>query len=110
MPGTRKTALPWGRATAVRVAAVALWLVVWQVGSVALAQPLILPGPLEVLSALAGLVRAPGFWSKVGFSIARIVGGCALAYAVAGLLAWASAASRAGSHFSSTYPQVGGSA
>lgn len=95
MPGTRKTALPWGRATAVRVAAVALWLVVWQVGSVALAQPLILPGPLEVLSALAGLVRAPGFWSKVGFSLARIVGGCALAYAVAGLLAWASAASRA---------------
>lgn len=95
MPGARKTALPWGRATAVRVAAVALWLVAWQVGSVALAQPLILPGPLEVLSALAGLVRAPGFWSKVGFSLARIVGGCALAYAVAGLLAWASAASRA---------------
>ncbi len=79
---------------AVRVAAVALWLVAWQVGSVALAQPLILPGPLEVLSALAGLVHAPGFWSKVGFSLVRIVDGCALAYAVAGLLAWASAASR----------------
>ena len=81
------------RPTAAHAAAVALWLVAWQLASVALAQPLILPGPVEVLSALGGLVSTPTFWSKVGFSLARIVGGCALAYAVAGLLAWASGAS-----------------
>ena len=94
MARLRETSPGQGRATAVRVAAVALWLVVWQLASVALAQPLILPGPVEVLASLSGLVRTPAFWSKVGFSFVRIVGGCALAYVVAGLLAWASGASR----------------
>ena len=84
-------AMPARRAQA--VVAWALWLVAWQLVSWAVAQPLLLPGPVEVAQALATLVATPGFWGKVGFSAARITGGCALAYGAALALAAASHAS-----------------
>lgn len=74
---------------------VAGWLVVWQFASALLGQPLILPGPVEVARALAGLLGTAGFWGKVGFSFARIAGGCALAYVCAGALAALAHRSRA---------------
>ena len=57
--------------------------------------PVLLPGPLEVAAALVRLVPSAGFWGKVGFSAARILGGLALAYALAAALAWAAAAAPA---------------
>ncbi len=79
------------RATAERVAAVALWLAVWQAASVAVRQQLILPGPVDVAVALAGLVGTPSFWAKVGFSALRIMGATLAAYVAAVSLALASA-------------------
>ena len=79
------------RATAERVAAVALWVCVWQAASVAVRQQLILPGPVDVAVALAGLVCSGAFWAKVGFSALRIVGATLAAYVAAISLALASA-------------------
>ncbi len=81
--------------TSSNLAAVAFWLLVWQLGSVAVGSALILPGPLEVALSLANLVANAGFWGKVAFSFARIVGATLLAYAVALCLAAASHASAA---------------
>lgn len=82
-------------ATVVRVAAVALWLAVWQLASLLVAQPLILPGPAGVASSLLGLVTSGAFWGKVGFSAARILGGMLAAYVLALVLATLSHASTA---------------
>lgn len=79
------------RATAERVAAVALWVCVWQAASVAVRQQLILPGPVDVAAALAELVCSGAFWAKVGFSALRIVGATLAAYVAAISLALASA-------------------
>ena len=81
--------------TVVRVAAAALWLAVWQLASLLVAQPLILPGPAGVASSLLGLVTSGAFWGKVGFSAARILGGMLAAYVLALVLATLSHASTA---------------
>ena len=73
------------------MAAVALWLAVWQAASVAVRQQLILPGPVDVAAALVGLVGSGPFWAKVGFSALRIVGATLAAYAAAISLALSSA-------------------
>lgn len=74
-------------ATVVRVAAVALWLAVWQLASMLVGQALILPGPADVAASLAGLVSSGAFWAKIGFSALRILGGMLAAYALAIALA-----------------------
>ncbi len=76
-----------------RLVAAAFWLLVWQLGSMAVGSALILPGPFEVLLSLTSLVANAGFWGKVIFSFVRIVGATALAYVVALCLAAASHAS-----------------
>ena len=78
-----------------RAAATCAWLVAWHLASVAVGQPLILPGPVEVAGSLVALVVTPAFWGQVGFSAARILGALAAAYACALALATASRASRA---------------
>ena len=78
-------------ATAARIAAVAPWLAVWQVASMLVRQRLILPGPVDVILALCGLVGTAEFWAKVGFSALRIVSGALAAFVVALVLALASA-------------------
>ena len=80
---------------AVRIAAIALWLAVWQLASTLVGQALILPGPADVAASLAGLVSSGAFWAKVGFSALRILGGMLAAYALALALAALSRASGA---------------
>ena len=77
-----------------KLAAVAFWLVVWQLASILIAQDLLLVSPLSVLSSLTGLVFEAGFWSAVGFSSLRIIGGLLLGMAFGVLLAAASGRSR----------------
>ena len=53
------------RKNAVRLWAVVFWLVVWQLGSMAFGQTLLLPSPLAVLLRLASLAATVEFWSAV---------------------------------------------
>ena len=69
------------------IGAVAFWIVVWQIASMAVESVYILAGPWDTLLALIELVPTLEFWQKVGFSTVRIVGGAALSYAVAIALA-----------------------
>ena len=68
-----------------RAGAVAFWLLVWQLASMAVGSELLLAGPAAVLMRLAQLVPTAAFWSTVGFSLARIAAGFAVAF-VLGLL------------------------
>ncbi len=71
--------------------AVAVWLAVWQAGSMALRQPLLLPSPLAVGRCLLALLPTAAFWAAVGGSALRIMGGFLLSCAV-GILCAALAA------------------
>ncbi len=60
------------RTWAVRLACVAFWLVVWELGARAIDARIILVGPLEVLVRLAELATTGEFWASVGVSLGRI--------------------------------------
>ncbi len=66
--------------------AVAIWLAVWQAGSMALRQPLLLPSPAAVGRCLLALLPTAAFWTAVGGSALRIMGGFLLSCG-AGILA-----------------------
>lgn len=67
------------RRNPIRPWAVAVWLLVWQVASMALGQELLLPSPLAALRRLGELALTEPFWRAVGWSPARILGGFLLA-------------------------------
>ena len=79
----------------VRVWAVAFWLLLWQLGAIALGQRLLLPSPTEVLVCLARLAVTADFWRSVGWSAARIFSGFLIACAAGTVLAGLSARFRA---------------
>lgn len=62
-------------------------MLVWQLAAVAVGHRLLLPGPLDTLSALAALVPTTEFWGRIAYSTARILGGFLLGLTVAALLA-----------------------
>lgn len=72
--------------------AVCIWLVVWQLVSVAVGSEIFLVGPFEVLKTLLKLLPTGAFWSTVLFSTLRIIGGFLLAILIGALLAVASSA------------------
>lgn len=74
--------------------AVAGWLVVWQVASLVLDQPILLVGPWEVLARLVELVPTGAFWATVARTLADVAVGFTGAAVVAVALASAAAASR----------------
>ncbi len=76
-----------GQGLAGRAGSVLVWLVLWQLASAALAQPLILPGPASVVISLARLLTSPLFWPKVCFSAVRVLGGMLAAFVCALVLA-----------------------
>lgn len=67
------------RRNPIRPWAVAVWLLLWQVASMALGQELLLPSPLAALRRLGELALTEPFWRAVGWSAARILGGFLLA-------------------------------
>ena len=71
----------------VNAGAVAFWLAVWQLASMAVGSGLILAGPIDTGSALLRLLPSPAFWGQVEFSAARIIGGALAGYACAFALA-----------------------
>lgn len=64
-----------------RLWALAVWLAVWQMGSMLMAQPLLLPSPVTVAVCLARLAGKGKFWASLGSSALRIWGGFFLACA-----------------------------
>ena len=70
---------------------VLFWLLLWQGGSMALGQPLLLPSPLRVLGSLGRLMGTPDYWSALALSSGRILGGFLGAFCLAAGLAALSA-------------------
>lgn len=76
----------------IRLWAVLFWIVVWQVGSMALqaAYPhghLLLPSPASALVRLGELAVTVNFWRSIGWSAVRIIGGFLVSCLTAVLLA-----------------------
>lgn len=73
---------------ALRTLAIAcIWLCLWAVASAYIGQTLLLPSPLETLSALLQLAQSGAFWLAAIRSILRIVAGFALGIVLGALLA-----------------------
>lgn len=82
--------LPEKKQKIYKAVSVALALLLWQAGAIALDSGLLLASPWEVLVRLTTLWREPGFWSAVWFTFSRIVLGFLLAFVLGtglGLLA-----------------------
>lgn len=58
---------------ALRLGAVAIWLLLWQLASMAVGLPLLLPSPLAVLLRLEQLCTGADFWLTVASSLLRIL-------------------------------------
>lgn len=70
--------------------AVAFWLFVWHIVSVAVDSEIVLVSPLSVLQTLWTVLRDPSFLATVGYSASRILGGFFIAMALGVTLAWVS--------------------
>ncbi|MBQ6528238.1 MAG: ABC transporter permease subunit [Clostridia bacterium] len=70
-----------------RLWAVLFWLLVWQLGSMAIGSEILLVSPLRVIETLAVLIRRSVFWRSLGFSLIRIFGGFLLGALLGSLLA-----------------------
>lgn len=58
---------------ALRLGAVAVWLLLWQLSSMAVGLPLLMPSPLAVLLRLGQLCTGADFWLTVASSLLRIL-------------------------------------
>lgn len=63
-----------------RVGVLVFWICVWQLASLVLQQPLLLPGPFEVLSAFVALTQTQAFIGGICFSFERIASGFVLSF------------------------------
>ena len=76
-----------------RLAALAVWIVLWQAAAMTLGHGgLFLATPVQTLAALARIAPTAGFWQRIAFSALRILAGFLLA--VAGGLALGAAGAR----------------
>lgn len=75
------------RAWAARLAAVAFWLVAWELAARAIDLKIILVGPSQVLARLAELVATGEFWASVALSFGRIALGFGAALLLGAALA-----------------------
>lgn len=64
---------PSALSPALRLGAVAVWLLLWQLASMAVGLPLLLPSPLAVLLRLGQLCTGADFWFTVASSLLRIL-------------------------------------
>ncbi len=71
----------------IRLWAVLIWLIVWQLVSMALDSDILLVSPLTVVIRLFELVGESSFWKSILYSLQRIAGGFFLALLAGGL--WA---------------------
>ncbi len=79
------------RRRTIRAWAVLFWLLLWQLGAMAIGQQIILVSPVRVLLRLTELAVTLDFWGAVGYSLVRITAGFLLGVTVGTLLAALSA-------------------
>ena len=77
-----------------KIAAGAVWLLVWQLCWLAVGQDVLLPSPTGVARRLGQLVCTLPFWQQVGLSLLRILTGYLLALALGAALGALTARSR----------------
>lgn len=75
------------KAAGARLLAILFWLGVWQVGSVAIGQELLLVSPITAIRTLFTLMGDAEFYLSILNSLLRILGGFALGVALGALLA-----------------------
>ncbi|MGN1314460.1 MAG: ABC transporter permease [Lachnospiraceae bacterium] len=75
----------------IRLWAVLIWLLVWQLVSMALNSDILLVSPVKVVLRLFELMGESGFWKSIAYSLIRIAGGFFLALLAGGLFAALSA-------------------
>lgn len=75
--------LPWLRSHGTTLAAVALWLLVWQVASLAVGSNILLAGPTDTLLRLLTLLPTKAFWLTILASTGRITAGFVAGFASA---------------------------
>ena len=83
-----------GKGIAKKIAAGAVWLLVWQLCWLAVGQDVLLPSPAGVARRLGQLVCTLPFWQQVGLSLLRILTGYLLALALGAALGALTARSR----------------
>ena len=77
-----------------KIAAGAVWLLVWQLCWLAVGQDVLLPSPAGVARRLGQLICTLPFWQQVGLSLLRILTGYLLALALGAALGALTARSR----------------
>ena len=75
----------------IRLWAVLVWILVWQLGAMAIDQKIILVSPFDVLVRLAELLPTLDFWQTIGYSLLRITLGFLLGVAAGTVFAALSA-------------------
>lgn len=75
----------------IRLWAVLVWILVWQLGAMAIDQKIILVSPFDVLVRLAELFPTLDFWQTIGYSLLRITLGFLLGVAAGTVFAALSA-------------------
>ena len=74
--------------------ALIFWSAVWYLAALAMDNPLLLPGPLQVLKCLGNLMQTAAFWQTVAVSIGRILLGVVSAMLLGCILAVITASCR----------------
>lgn len=91
--GARRARRAWSAKSVARTCAIAAgWVLVWQLASWAVGNPILFAGPLETARALLGLLPDAHFWQIVWSSAAHILVGFALAFVLGLVLAGLSSA------------------
>ena len=82
---------PAAKGRALRLWAIALWLLLWQAAAMLVGQDFLLASPVDTLARFFALALDGSFWPAALFSLARIFGGFLLGLAAGVLLAALSA-------------------
>lgn len=61
------------RNRATKAAAIAFWLIVWEVSSLLIGEEIFLPSPLSVIRALSVSMAEVSFWEAILFTLSRII-------------------------------------
>lgn len=70
-----------------KIICILIWAVLWQLIAAMVSNPLLVPGPLSVLSRMAALCTDALFWQTVSMSLLRITSGTLLSVIIGALFA-----------------------